>query len=188
MAQSTFELCDTETKLDAVVKSLQDTNMVFLDCEGRILGSIGGCLSLLNLGKVEKGNNGIPKLFIYLIDVLAFDGERMELLRPIFDIIESKKVIKVVFDGRMDASELLHGHNVTLQCVIDLQVADIVSRAKRGESESKRLQRLGGYVPWHELSTNTAGYKNVYRLNGLQYALNEHGLSAQTGKKSMYRY
>ncbi|PVF91134.1 hypothetical protein CPB86DRAFT_878673 [Serendipita vermifera] len=183
MVRATFELCDTEEKLGLVINSLQNSSLIFLDCEGKTLGSIGGQISLLSLGVVENGDDGIKKLHIYLVDVLAFTGEKLSLLHPIFNSLESRKVIKVVFDGRMDASELFHGHNVALQCVIDLQVADIASRDKRGETVQRRIQRLDRYVPWYDLSTNTAGYQSVYRLNGLDSALREHGILTQTGKK-----
>ncbi|CAG8616226.1 5007_t:CDS:2, partial [Acaulospora colombiana] len=183
MVQSSSTLCDTEERLDDAINSFNEAHTLFLDCEGKTLGTTDGRLSLVNLGKLEQTDDGTMKLNVYLIDILAFDGEKKNPLQKLFTILESMKIVKVVFDGRKDASELLHGHNVELKCVIDLQVADVVSRVKRGEGENRRIQRLSGMVSRRELSTNAIGYKTVHRLNGLDFTLREHGVAAQPGKQ-----
>ncbi|PVF93119.1 hypothetical protein CPB86DRAFT_131339 [Serendipita vermifera] len=185
MVQATFTLCDTEEKLIDAVNALNEAHTIFLDCEGKALGTLEGRLSLISLGKLVQTDHGTMGLNIYLVDILAFDSEKNKCIRQLFIILESMKVVKVVFDGRMDASELLHGHSVELKCVIDLQVADIISRIKCEEGERRRTQRLSGVVPRRELSINATGYKTVHRLNGLDFALREHGVPKQTGKKCL---
>jgi exonuclease 3'-5' domain-containing protein 1 len=168
-------LCSTPESLRAALETLSGCSHVFLDCEGHTLGAVGGKLSLLNLG-VVLDRDGERRLFTFLIDTLAFQGSNYRHLVPIFDILRSEVVFKVVFDGRMDASELRHCHGVQLRNVLDLQVADILSREKRGESLEKRLGRLVGFLPEHEIRRNRALYLQVQKLNGLESALEEHGV------------
>ena len=112
---------------------------------------------------------------VSLIDALAFQGSNPHLLVPFFDIICSETIFKVMFDGRMDASELLHGHGVQLRNVLDLQVADIVSREKRGEDIEKQLKRLEAFLSWRDLKERSL-YLQVQKLNSLDSAMEEHGV------------
>lgn len=166
-------LCATPESLRAAVQALAGHTHVFLDCEGQTLGVVGGKLSLLNLGVVDRDRSS--RLQTFLIEVLAFQGSMAQQLNPIFDLLRSEQVFKVVFDGRMDASELLNGHGVQLKNALDLQVADIASREQH-ESVDRRLQRLVGFLPQYEVNRNRALYLQVQRLNGLDYAMIEHGV------------
>jgi exonuclease 3'-5' domain-containing protein 1 len=168
-------LCSTPESLQAALGTLSGRSHVFLDCEGQTLGAVGGKLSLLSMG-VVLDRDGERCLSTFLIDALAFQGSNWRHLAPIFDILRSESVFKVMFDGRMDASELLHGHGVQLRNVLDLQVADIFSREKRGESVEKRLGRLVGFLPEDEIRRNRAHYLQVQKLNGLESALEEYGV------------
>lgn len=165
-------LCSTPESLQTVLQALSGQTHVFLDCEGKTLGEAGGKLSLLNLGVVNQNN----RLQTFLVDVLAFERSNSRYLAPIFEMLRSEEVFKVMFDGRMDASELLHGHGVRLRNVLDLQVADVASRERRGESDNGRLQRLIGFLPQQEINRNRSLYLQVERLNNLDYATVEHGV------------
>jgi len=178
---SSYRVCSTVASLTAAVDVLSEHSHIFLDCEGRTLGLVGGKLSLLNLGVVDDTEDGEQHLSIFVIDILAFQGARSHHLIPVFDILKSEEVFKVVFDGRMDASELLHGHGVQLLNVLDLQVADILSREKRGEDVDQQLQRLAGFLPKSELGRNPSFYYCVQKLNGMASAMREHGIEG--GKK-----
>ena len=180
-------LCDNPGSIASVIARLSDADVVFVDCEGKDLGSQDGLLSTLGLGvyKSPDGPYDNPKgeLVIYLVDVLAFQhptgtissSSSGSLLRPIFDLLASPKVLKVGFDLRMDASELLHGHGVRLTHVLDLQVADVLSRAD-WEDETTALQRLIGYfLPVQEVLGNRDVYKHVVKINGLDGALLDQG-------------
>lgn len=173
---ASFRLCDNFDQLQIAIRTLSAASTIYFDCEGYELGHYEGRLAIISMGVLER-DQGEDRLSIFLIDVLAFRGKRKSKhLIPIFDIIRSDTIVKVVFDGRSDASELLHGSNVTLRRVVDLQVADITSREKRGETQEQRFERLRGLLPRREIEENKSLLRQVQRLNGLVPALLEHGV------------
>ncbi|PVF93120.1 hypothetical protein CPB86DRAFT_768345 [Serendipita vermifera] len=172
-----FHLCDSVGKLQMAIHALSTASMVYLDCEGDHLGQSGGSLSIISLGVIEP-RQGEWCLSIFLIDVLAFHDRGIGFLYPIFFILQSDAIVKVVFDGRMDASEFLHGYGIMLRRVLDLQIADIVSRETRGETQVMQLNRLKSSLPRRELLKNESLLKSVHKLNGLVSALTEHGIMA----------
>jgi exonuclease 3'-5' domain-containing protein 1 len=163
-----FTYCDKEIDILEATKSLQACPIVFLDCEGEDMGVQSGHLWLISLGTASPGSQRI-----YLFDVLAIGTEG---LKPIFDILASNRIQKVVFDGRMDQSALYHEYGVTMQNVLDLQLADVKSRPRRGEKRGSKeqLDRLLRYIPRSEIDTNRALYQKVQRLVGLGEAVREH--------------
>ncbi|CAG8781916.1 15757_t:CDS:1, partial [Acaulospora colombiana] len=168
-------MCDNFDQLQIAIRTLSAASTIYFDCEGYELGRTDGRLAIISMGAIEK-EQGEERLSTFLIDVLAFQGKRKKKqLIPIFDIIQSSTIVKVVFDGRSDASELLHGSNVTLRRVVDLQIADITSRKQRGETTLRRLERLRGFLPRREIEENASLLRQVQRLNGLISALVEHG-------------
>lgn len=161
-----FILCDNEKSTTDAVHSLSQASCVFLDCEGLDLGSQNGALSIVSLGCPHTDT-------IYLIDVLSLSTS---LNRLVFDLLENKNTMKVVWDGRMDFSELFYGHSTAIdENVLDLQLVDIVSRSARGETEHKRKQRLRGGFPWHE--TRKLQLEGMHALSSLDRALREHGVT-----------
>lgn len=115
---ASYVVCDNEhdlgqlkTCIQTVIKSAssEQKGIVFLDCEGRDLGRVGGRLGLVQLG-IEND--------IYLVDVIAFP----ETIPTVKDILENPVLEKVVWDGRSDYSELWHGHEIRIDPVIDLQL------------------------------------------------------------------
>jgi exonuclease 3'-5' domain-containing protein 1 len=170
-----FHLCDNAEKLQIAIDALSTASMVYLDCEGNELGQSEGSLSIISLGVIEP-RQGEWCLSIFLIDVLAFHGREIEFLYPILFILQSNAIVKVVFDGRMDASEFLHGYGILLRRVLDLQIADIISREIKGETQTMQLNRLKGSLPRRELVKNEGLFKSVHKLNGLVSALMDHGI------------
>lgn len=172
-----YILCNSPELVDQAVATLSQSRVIFLDCEGQNLGETDGILSLIGLGATHENMDGDIELSIFLVDVLAFasNSNMAVYLRPIFNILSSETIQKVVFDGRMDASELLHGYGVQLRGVLDLQIADVVSRKERAETLDKQLHRLVGFLGKQELLQNRNLYMYVHRLNSLQSALKEHG-------------
>ncbi|KAJ7893714.1 hypothetical protein B0H14DRAFT_2684543 [Mycena olivaceomarginata] len=142
-----FTYCDKEIDPLEITKSLQDCPILFLDCEGKDMASPGS----------QR---------IYLFDVLAIATEG---LKPIFDILVSNQIQKVVFDGRMDQSALYHEYGVTMQNALDLQLADIKSCPRRGEKRGSKeqLDRLLRYIPCSEIDAHQELYQKVQRLVGL---------------------
>jgi exonuclease 3'-5' domain-containing protein 1 len=173
---ASYRVCTTPESLEAAADVLLQHSHIILDCEGHSLGEVGGKLSLLNLGVSHEDDAGDEHLSIFVIDVLAFQNDKEKHLIPIFDILKSENIFKIVFDGRMDSSELLHGHGIKLNNVLDLQLADISSREKRGEGIDRQLQRLEGFLPKYELARNPTMYSSVQRLNGMGSAMREYGI------------
>ncbi|KAJ7916506.1 ribonuclease H-like domain-containing protein [Mycena leptocephala] len=178
--EADFVLCDKESELSAVTDALRESSTLILDCEGTNLGvKKSGRLTLISLGTQAPNQEQA-----YLIDVLAIGKDG---LKPIFDILESNKVRKVVFDGRMDQSALFHEYGVTMQNVVDLQLADIKSRHLRGEEEgsAEQMDRLSPYLQRSEVRANMQLYTKVQRLAGLRKALEEHDVEVEEGKLKM---
>ncbi|PVF93121.1 hypothetical protein CPB86DRAFT_801486 [Serendipita vermifera] len=171
-----FSLCDTIDLLDVAVRTLSAAPTIYLDCEGYELGREGGSLAIISMGALET-EQGEEYLSVFLIDVLAFRSRgQTEHLKPIFSLLQSETIVKMLFDGRMDASELRHGYDVNLQRVVDLQIADVVSRGRWGEGFVQQLGRLRGSLPRHEIERNGFLLRKVQKLNGLVPALLEHGV------------
>ncbi|KAF9035038.1 hypothetical protein BDZ89DRAFT_498357 [Hymenopellis radicata] len=101
----------------------------------------------------------------YVVDAVCLSSAQ---LRPIFDLFESDDIRKVFFDGRKDYCALYHEHHVTLQNVIDMQIADVVSRTMRGEDQDDQQKRLYGFMHPPEVRGQSSSYVNVHMLNGLR--------------------
>jgi exonuclease 3'-5' domain-containing protein 1 len=170
MANQIFDyiLCADESSLADAITAIQPASVLALDCEGKYLGVEGGTLSLINLRALEPETSKI-----YLIDTVSLTKDQ---LGPIFDIIQSFSVTKIVFDGRMDFSELYHGWSVSLRGVFDLQLADVDSRRQRGEGEEEQLFRLSPYLHRREISGQPGSYSAVHKLCGLDQCVKEHGI------------
>ncbi|KAJ7916258.1 ribonuclease H-like domain-containing protein [Mycena leptocephala] len=162
-----FMLCDKESELSTVTNTLQNASTLILDCEGVNLGAKSGRLTLISLGTAGDHQHA------YIIDVCAIGKAG---LKPIFDLLESNAVRKVVFDGRMDQSALFHEYSITMQNVVDLQLADVKSRRLRGEDEEEQIGRLSPYLRRGEVRANVQLYTEVHKLAGLGQVLREHDL------------
>jgi exonuclease 3'-5' domain-containing protein 1 len=170
-------LCADNSSLGKAIDVVQSASVIVLDCEGENLGREGGSLSLIGLRALAPQSSEI-----YLIDIISLTNDT---LQPLFNIIESPSSTKIVFDGRMDYSEFYHGHNITMSGVLDLQLADVISRRRR-ESDQKRLERLSSYLPRSEVFRNCHCYAAVERLSSLEACLREHNVikKKQKGKES----
>ena len=163
-----YILCADDSSLADAIAAIQPASSLALDCEGKDLGVEGGTLSLISLRVLEPETSGI-----YLIDTISLTKDQ---LSPIFDIIESSSVTKIVFDGRMDFSELYHGWSVSLRGVLDLQLADVDSRHQRGEDEEDQFSRLSPYLHRREISGQPGSYSAVHKLCGLDQCIKDHGI------------
>lgn len=76
----------------------------------------------------------------------------------------------------MDYSALYHECGIELHNVLDLQLADVVSRGLRGEGEVRRMERLGAYLGGWEVEGKKERYGGVQKLNGMKECLWEHGI------------
>jgi exonuclease 3'-5' domain-containing protein 1 len=173
---STYTYCHSEALLHSAIKRLSTSPEILFDCEGKTLGCKGGKLALVSLGtSFHRSRNEI-----YLVDILCYERDT---LKPLFDILKDPKRPKIVFDGRNDFSELYHGFGVELKGVLDLQLADIVSRD--GESEDTQLRRLSPGIRRGDIEAARASYTMVHRLSGLKGCAIEHKVAVETEKKRM---
>jgi len=122
-----YILCADDSNLANAIAAIQPASALALDCEGNDLGVEGGTLNLISLRALEPETSRI-----YLINTIGLVKVQ---LNPVFDIIKSSLVTKIVFGGRMDFSELYHGWGVSLRGVLDLQLADVESRHQCGEDQ-----------------------------------------------------
>ncbi|OCB88709.1 hypothetical protein A7U60_g4184 [Sanghuangporus baumii] len=174
-----FTLCTTAESISLALEKLLDAEYVFLDCEGRDLGCAPGALSLISIGTPHAAE-------VYLFDVLALPQDSLQLLfNSILSLTPSARAkTKVVWDGRMDYVELFYSHSCPIENVLDLQLIDVLSRAKRGETEHRRLCRfVRRTFPMSEV--RKLQLEEVYVLNGMDDAMREHkidGVEMKNGK------
>ena len=167
-------LCNTEVVLTTALPALQGCSTLILDCEGLRLGERGGSLSLVTLRTTA------PSLIrTYLIDVVSLPRTALE---PVFDILRSPNVCKVLFDGRMDYSAIYHSYCVELKNVLDVQLVDVSSRHTKGEGQAAQFRRLQRYLPYINIYSNMEAYQQVHKLSSLNECLEEH-TSMITGKR-----
>lgn len=172
-----YTLCNSHESIDTAIGHLSRAHTVFLDCEGVNLGCAGGRLSLICLGTIVESKSREEKLHVFVIDVMAFKSKKNKSIRRVLDWLRRHEACKVVYDGRMDASEMHHWFKVDLDNVVDLQVADLLSRKRRGEGTDAQMKRLFTLVPEDEIVRNRPLYSQLERLNGLDAACREQGLT-----------
>ncbi|KAJ7611375.1 hypothetical protein DFH06DRAFT_1016077 [Mycena polygramma] len=171
-----YVFCDKANELPSIINDLQASSTLFVDCEGTILGTKSGHLSLIALGMPAPS-----KERPYIVDIQVIGKEAS---KPVFMLLESSQVRKVMFDGRMDQSALFHEYGVTMQNVVDLQLADIKSRRLRGEGQEEGMSRLCPYLRHNEVNatSNVALYSKVQMLAGLGKAVKDHGIEGAEKK------
>ena len=121
------------------------TPHIFLTCHGRDVGFTGGRLGLVGLGIKED---------IYLLDVLTY-SRCLDVLKG---ILENESVEKVVWDGRGLGSEFLHGHEISVKKVVDMQLIHVQQKARAartGFSNKGALKIEDLKTAFGELELNT---------------------------------
>lgn len=121
------------------------TPHIFLTCHGRDLGFVGGRLGLVGLGIKED---------IYLLDVLTY-SRCLDVLKG---ILKDGKVEKVVWDGRGLGSEFWHGHEISVEKVVDMQLVQALKggRDARIGFQNKGAMKIHGLdTTFGELQENT---------------------------------
>lgn len=148
-----YVLCNTRGRLEEFTKATEaltethnpwQKHHIFLSCEGRDLGRVGGRLGLIQIGIKED---------IYLLDILTY-GKNLEVAKG---ILENPEVDKIMWDGRNAVAELFHGNEISVQSVIDLQLIHVYEKtggriAPRGflPAESMESAFLNLEVEVHE--------------------------------------
>lgn len=158
-----YQLCDNDYALQGALRILRSSSEIILDCEGEKLGKQGGSLSIISLRSTAT-------MDIFLIDVIGLRSS----LSPLFDLLQSTEIVKIMFDGRMDFSALYHEFGVHLRNVIDLQLVDIRSRQSRGETNVGRVRRLSSYLNARYIALSPGVYAPAVKLSGLSLCVEEH--------------
>jgi exonuclease 3'-5' domain-containing protein 1 len=165
-----YALCSTESQLGSALEMMWRSEWLVLDCEGRTLGLHGGALSLLSIGTAQGA--------VFLVDVLAIPRES-PAAHDLATLLSCIYIPKIVWDGRMDAIALRETCGIILRGVLDLQLAEVVSRMQaRGETDETRLARLVSVVGHHALWAREH-YQDVHVLAGLDACLRRFGVGLE---------
>ena len=176
---TSFTYCASRPAVAYATRTLARSPFLILDCEGKNLGATDGVLSLVCIGTANAE-------FIFVFDVLTLRSRNaLAWLSPLFAIFADPSVKKIMWDCRNDFLEIWAAYGVSLQGVLDLQLAEIESRTSvRGEQEWKRMARLaarGRRLPLPLIKQNTDLFKGVHSLQGMDACIREAQL-ATTGK------
>lgn len=123
-----YMLVEDQKTLQALVDRVQASQLacndyILFDSEGEEIGTIQGKLGLIQIGIPSIA--AVHGVDVFLVDINSPDlGDKA----PFFSLLSSKQLIKVVWDGRSDFTELKEGHNVTMRALLDLQIAEIKQR------------------------------------------------------------
>ncbi|KAM5539782.1 hypothetical protein V8D89_006595 [Ganoderma adspersum] len=172
-----FILCTTYVAAALAAEELSRHDTVILDCEGRELGMPSGALSLIAIGDSTASH-------IFLFDTLALPDRRHPLMSPLFALLRRPDIVKVVWDGRADFSEIAETYGVCMEGVLDLQLAEIAQRARRPHS------RKGGVRAKHTLDyfkklkdEPLESFDGIHRLFGLEQCARFYQLLRGDGGK-----
>lgn len=172
-----YVYCDSPAKYASAVWSLRAESYLILDCEGYNLGRAGGCVTLICVGSPFAEH-------IFLFDLLSPIISQHDIY-PLLQLLCDPSILKVVWDGRMDYLEIFTTYGVALDGVLDLQVAEVVSRSSiRGKGEKDRIARLPKSYLY---SRNSEQYRDLYAVIGLQRCWTDCGYAKEVGKDREYR-
>ncbi|KAH8827422.1 hypothetical protein DL96DRAFT_1465222, partial [Flagelloscypha sp. PMI_526] len=129
-----YTLCADDNSVLLALHDLSMSSIVIFDCEGDALGREGGSLSIVALR--AYGTTGPPGT--YLIDVLSISPA---ILERVITFIGAPTPLKVVFDGRMDFTEIYFTWKArpSSGAVLDLTLLELSSR---NDDEASEIQRL----------------------------------------------
>jgi exonuclease 3'-5' domain-containing protein 1 len=179
MSDVAYTYCETASSLDPLILGLQSCSMVVLDCEGVELGTKNGTLTVLTLRPESTFSTG--ESTIYIVDLIALSKQS---LTPIIDLLNDKRITKLVFDGRMDHLALRRFLGVDIsENALDMQVATIMKRTIIDkEPWYMHRGRLRKYVGMEELKAHPEYYKQVHRLPGLNMAIEDSKIATNIHK------
>ncbi len=161
-------LCSNAKVASNAISAIQKAlHPLFIDCEGQNLGCLKGQLSLISVGS--------PRLKeIFVFDVVSLGPQT---LRPLFNILAGTNVLKIIWSGRMDFSELFFGHGVEMRNVLDLQIVDVSTRGSRYPEPFRRVARLStGCIGPSKIKK--LEHKDIYDLCSIDDAIREHAVTA----------
>ena len=182
-----YSICDTRKKVEEALSVLTHFPLVIFDCEGKTLGRVGGALSLLCLGTPVSG----PDQRIYLFDIPALRRlQSHDAVEAIVHLLTRTDIIKVVWDGKMDAVEIFRAFGVKLARVLDLQIVELFSRwTVLGEGEKERLVRLGAQFQ-SAVQEKPELFEGIHAIIGMQKCLETYlpHLNVKKDSKIIMKY
>lgn len=165
--------CDSPATYASAVWHLRHAPYLIVDCEGNNLGRAGGSVTLICVGTPFAEH-------IFLFDVLSPLISRYDI-DALLSLFNDENILKVMWDGRMDYLEILETYGVPMRGVLDLQIAEVVSRSTiRGEGEEARVRRIRNVLGFH--NRHRARYDGLHAVIGLQRCWRDCGYSDATGK------
>ncbi|KZO93008.1 hypothetical protein CALVIDRAFT_519588 [Calocera viscosa TUFC12733] len=164
-----YVLCSSEQDVLRAMGVLCQVEYLILDCEGRNLGREDGVLSLVCVGT--------PYDDVYVFDAVTL-RRGTATMDALLDLLSNKAVIKIMWDGRMDYLEILLTFGIHIDGVLDLQIAEVVSRfAVRGETEDDHIRRLqNSFFGFTLVRSIPHMFKDVHLVIGMQKCLDMLGL------------
>jgi exonuclease 3'-5' domain-containing protein 1 len=172
-----YTLCTSERDLATALQTLSQSQHLVLDCEGRELGMQGGALSLISIGTAEGDS-------VFLIDTISIPRGTPAIC-DLVALLGRADVHKLMWDGRQDGIALREAYGVVLKGVVDMQLAEVVSRgAARGEDNEARLKRLIHLIGGKVLHTRNS-YLEVHCLAGLDSSLKQFNVGLEHTKSGM---
>lgn len=161
-----YSYCTTKDSVTEAVVKLRRSPYLILDTEGRDIGSLDGALSLIAVGTANASH-------IFLFDVV--DALSQNDIQPLLDLFADDTYMKLMWDGRQDYVELKESYGYELVNVLDLQIAELVSRwLIRGEGERERTVRIQklffGFRPVRE---NPKAFEGLHVVTGMQRCIEE---------------
>lgn len=173
--QLNYVYCDTPASYASSMWHLRQADYLILDCEGVNLGRAGGSVTLICVGTPFAKH-------IFLFDVLSPLISNRDVY-ALLDVLSDRNVLKVVWDGRMDFLEIYSTFGISLEGVLDLQVAEVMSRSfVRGEEEDARVQRLRRVLRLPDIKKYHGRYEGLHAVIGLQRCWEECGYTDDCGK------
>ncbi|OBZ66440.1 hypothetical protein A0H81_13662 [Grifola frondosa] len=164
-----YTYCMTYASAADAMAILSRSAYLILDCEGRTIGCVGGALSILAIGTANASE-------IFLFDVVALADKNHSSLAPLLQLLRSEEIPKIVWDGRSDALELLLTYDVVLGGVLDLQLAEVISRAAVRGGGRRRLKWLAtSYFRKiaAEVHANPSMFDDIHTVIGLDKCLQQ---------------
>lgn len=120
--------------MDEAVAQCASCDVIAVDCEGVNMSRVGP-VTLLQVATDTDA---------YLFDVQAMGRACFEMVSDaavtnganLKSVLEDPKVVKLMFDCRVDSDALFHQHGVSLQNVFDVQLADVAARRRNHHAVS----------------------------------------------------
>ena len=157
-----YMLVSTYEQAKAAANALAGYSTLILDCEGQDFGSSHGVLSIVSIGGYPVSDT------VYLFDVLALREKHNPLLGPLLSILRNPYINKLVWDGRSDFLELALSYDITVEGVLDMQLAEVMQRSTDLNSHSLAYFRKSKPM-MADIRRNPRLLEGIHRLLGLDH-------------------